>query len=533
MTGKDHTPRNATTPKRTKTGCQPCRRRKKKCDELRPTCSGCARNNLACQWASEAPSSDLPQRRQRIKRRDQRIKGPQLVPGLLGMITVFAVPSLALLDRLLSHFTDYGPLWLSVGPGQRRTCFLGHLVPMALQKPLVLNCIFAVAATDLAKYNSVERELDIVALEMQSKAITELNDAISKEISSDHSVQRDLCSSDELLLAVLLLCLHEAQNFSDNSKLLIHVNAAATLCCRSLQQQPTNPELREFLFGLFCYFFSLAAFSHGTNMLKEPAANVFEYQLAQSSPQRPDEDVLFFGPGERMFWTIFRVSTIASQQPLSKSEDDVRRMELSALETELHHQTINFNTSPENRLPSTLYKVNTNHTSSNSHEQTQYTDHERARDKSTVFELYRLACILYIKRTLDPHDIPLPHSDRDLQDLVASFITHLDVLPESSFANGILCWPLVVVGLCALNPAHQRAILARLRIMHRTWRTDIFSQNIEFLRAHWEAGRRVRHLSCSSTSSSSGQFCGHSSCQDAASSLHFSLQSLAIPAILV
>lgn len=33
---------------RTKTGCLCCRRRKKKCDEAKPGCSGCVRNNLQC-----------------------------------------------------------------------------------------------------------------------------------------------------------------------------------------------------------------------------------------------------------------------------------------------------------------------------------------------------------------------------------------------------------------------------------------------------------------------------------------------------
>lgn len=33
---------------RTKTGCLCCRKRKKKCDELKPGCSGCVRNNLQC-----------------------------------------------------------------------------------------------------------------------------------------------------------------------------------------------------------------------------------------------------------------------------------------------------------------------------------------------------------------------------------------------------------------------------------------------------------------------------------------------------
>lgn len=36
--------------KRSKNGCLPCRRRRKKCDEAKPTCIGCLRNHLICAW---------------------------------------------------------------------------------------------------------------------------------------------------------------------------------------------------------------------------------------------------------------------------------------------------------------------------------------------------------------------------------------------------------------------------------------------------------------------------------------------------
>ncbi|CDK27624.1 unnamed protein product [Kuraishia capsulata CBS 1993] len=42
---------------RTKTGCLCCRKRKKKCDELRPKCSGCRRNYLECVYPDQ-PSPD-------------------------------------------------------------------------------------------------------------------------------------------------------------------------------------------------------------------------------------------------------------------------------------------------------------------------------------------------------------------------------------------------------------------------------------------------------------------------------------------
>lgn len=39
---------------RTRTGCFTCRKRKKKCDEMGPSCSGCARNFLKCVWPSDS-----------------------------------------------------------------------------------------------------------------------------------------------------------------------------------------------------------------------------------------------------------------------------------------------------------------------------------------------------------------------------------------------------------------------------------------------------------------------------------------------
>ena len=40
---------------RVRTGCWTCRRRKKKCDESRPICGGCLRNDLGCSWPTSVP----------------------------------------------------------------------------------------------------------------------------------------------------------------------------------------------------------------------------------------------------------------------------------------------------------------------------------------------------------------------------------------------------------------------------------------------------------------------------------------------
>ncbi|VEU23822.1 DEKNAAC104945 [Brettanomyces naardenensis] len=50
---------------RTKTGCFCCRRRKKKCDEKKPVCSGCLRNMLHCVYPTEEEMQMSSRRRRR------------------------------------------------------------------------------------------------------------------------------------------------------------------------------------------------------------------------------------------------------------------------------------------------------------------------------------------------------------------------------------------------------------------------------------------------------------------------------------
>lgn len=43
---------------RTNTGCQRCRRRKKKCDEIRPVCGACRRWSFPCIWPDQVADAD-------------------------------------------------------------------------------------------------------------------------------------------------------------------------------------------------------------------------------------------------------------------------------------------------------------------------------------------------------------------------------------------------------------------------------------------------------------------------------------------
>src|ERR1700710_2243246 len=49
--------------RRTRTGCDSCKLRRKKCDERKPICVGCERNSLCCTWSSNQNKGIGPSRK--------------------------------------------------------------------------------------------------------------------------------------------------------------------------------------------------------------------------------------------------------------------------------------------------------------------------------------------------------------------------------------------------------------------------------------------------------------------------------------
>ncbi|KAL4790139.1 fungal-specific transcription factor domain-containing protein [Aspergillus venezuelensis] len=423
------------TPMRSRTGCQTCRRRKKKCDENHPICGGCSRNNIPCRWPNE--SLARPSRRPRRRICHSGLGIPQ---GLSGMATVFAVPTRPVMHRILHHFTERFPIWMSISPGPRRTSFLHNVVSTAVGNALTMDCLLALSAADLSKYVVDEPELQMVASSLYGNALAGVRAAIGVP-----------SSSDVIVLAVILLCVHETQNFSDTSRLLPHLNAAAFLLQRRIFLTPENVQLRVLLVEAFSYFFALAAFSHGPSLALTPAAQVFDLITAEnySSPRY----TMLLGPSQRLINTIFRVARLAMEFSY-KLGGGTASQELVSIEGQLQNCQVEGGGSDDH----------------------DYVD-------ETVFEIYRLACLVYVRQLLDPY---LFHKTFELHQTVSSVIEHVLSLPDDSPSNGLIAWPLFVVGSYAGAPTHRRTIIARLRFINKSWKTDIFDHTINFLLYAWE-----------------------------------------------
>lgn len=221
-----------------------------------------------------------------------------------------------------------------------------------------------------------------------------------------------------------------------------------------------NTALRGFIFELFCYFFSLSAYSLGPKLSLRRAYRIF------NSPSVIDyiQPGHIMGTSQYLFFTIFRVSTLA--QTLASGKDD----QTSRATTELLSLDRNLAVCQVECANKGDMDIG-------------------CLSDAVTSELYRLACRIYIRKVVDPST---PDSDEGLQSLLVDFIYQLECLPLNSPSNSILSWPLVVAGLCATVKIHQRIIVTKLVQIHQEWQSDIFSKSAAFLREKWKENRKQK-----------------------------------------
>jgi len=124
---------------------------------------------------------------------------------------------------------------------------------------------------------------------------------------------------------------------------------------------------------IFC-FFALLAFSHGTCLDIAPAVLVFESISVNDGDSRSQS--LLLGFSQDLIATIFRVPKLTMHPP-NKVMDDERLLELTSIELQLQNLDVN--------SPTTDTKQNY--------------QGDLSYDDLALFELYRLACLVYVRKT--------------------------------------------------------------------------------------------------------------------------------------
>lgn len=217
---------STTTPKSTilrgKTGCLSCRRRRKKCDERKPTCRACERNALICGWPDkisrpitqidtvppstrEYTSSKIGMQINLSSDQSDVEAGDNTAPPLppvrcTELITEHVLPtslslkytdflSLRVLDhpqsRNLFEYYFYRTAKI-MSPCQESNPFLDRVLPIAMANDLVMQSLLVLSGIHQAEANLLE--VSSVTWTHYTQAIKRLKLSLTKRYNGDETL---------------------------------------------------------------------------------------------------------------------------------------------------------------------------------------------------------------------------------------------------------------------------------------------------------------------------------------------------------
>jgi hypothetical protein len=145
---------------RSRLGCLPCRRRKKKCDEAKPTCTACQRNCIGCFWPSLFEKENVESglgfgqnvrfAQSSAMANAAAIASAEIPVSLFPLVLPGSVSSAGETWRILHHYLN--------DTANRLVClqdsenpFLYTIFPAALNDELLMHSILALAGVHLMR----------------------------------------------------------------------------------------------------------------------------------------------------------------------------------------------------------------------------------------------------------------------------------------------------------------------------------------------------------------------------------------------
>ncbi|KAF2807685.1 uncharacterized protein BDZ99DRAFT_62615 [Mytilinidion resinicola] len=390
---------------RSKTGCITCRRRKKKCDETKPHCIHCQKNNVHCEgyppkdyWRSGKQRAIIEGRRVSF---DRPRELPLLIEGVETDLDRFFLDHFNFnVSRVLSLFTD------------KQNPFKEILLPMAIRHRGLMHSLLCLAGSHLAarEPNSSFQERQYHHFQCALENLrTEKN--MARSISGDTTALIE----DPTVAQTLVLCLRSICAGEVNGEYRPHMDAAKHLI--QTQKSP-NQEFQSFLFEFFIYHDALNSV---TSLDRRSVLMMEDFQLPQFMIQ-PEAGALL-GVVDGLFGYISKIRQL---------RDKIRARRDQSLKPLVDYQILSDAQAIDAGLRSWVC--------------VQPEDTPRY----TASMLYRQCTWLYLHRTILP-SVP----SQNLKDAVDEGLFYLRQLPSDSSTQSILLMPLFLLG-CAAFEAEQR-----------------------------------------------------------------------------
>lgn len=210
---------------RSLTGCLTCRRRKKKCNERKPTCIGCVRNSLQCVW----PATDSCRKPQKAMlcaaSQDRKVNSNHDDPSAQWSILTnsFVSPTKATTltetsSLFFTHYINVTANVLSTSSPDSNNPLVTLLVPLCYNDDLLMHSLLAISGAHMNCSNS-GIEMYLATYRHYSIVIRTIRDCVSNHTTLD------VPQSLRMLLALVMLSFFEVipyfQHFTSTTGSLI------------------------------------------------------------------------------------------------------------------------------------------------------------------------------------------------------------------------------------------------------------------------------------------------------------------------
>ncbi|KAK5114534.1 hypothetical protein LTR62_002469 [Meristemomyces frigidus] len=287
---------------RSKTGCGTCRRRKKKCDEARPSCTNCEKNNVVCDgyeprqhWRSGRTKSVT------IRRSSIPTELPMLVEGVDGSIDrMFFHHFTAQLGNVLSLTDHHNP-------------FLEIIVPMAMGHAGLMHSVLYLSGSCLIANEPGSRtEWEERQEHHSSRAMRLLQDDLSQTADSEATI------TDPSIAQTLVLCLQTVCAGDLTGSYRFHLNAMKEMLTHRAATFP-NEQLRQFILEFLLYHDYSSAITSQVNPLDQRSMDLMEgFKLPEFMIQ-PQAGTLL-GVMDGLFGFISRIRKLRDQVRMRRAQ---------------------------------------------------------------------------------------------------------------------------------------------------------------------------------------------------------------------
>ncbi|KAF5863499.1 hypothetical protein ETB97_010000 [Aspergillus alliaceus] len=504
---------------RVRTGCYTCRRRKKKCDEVRPSCGGCVRNKLSCEWPANIPASstrsdgfnarvqqatqDQPDSPSTIQTHRESSGSPcspsgsAVSPSALSngfdAAEGFSPPAdeQELVPMGYSHNTPRDSI---SGPDSPTSMTIGSFMPRSLsmlpgyshESFQLLSHYLATTANVMANGSTPVNPflVQIVPLAFSSDLLLQLvltqsaahrafrcrND--SDEVAQTHYTKAlqlfrkgvtefiDGKESNPLMLTVgaLVMCFTETAKGDMNGTIFDHLSAANSLLTRllSLSDSAVPKDLKDFVIEYYAYTAAVSMISIDARVSHQLLLN---FDLEQKARQLLESEYVgnLCGCWLELLLMIPCIFDLGRQWMMVDGQSAMPTADDIAMFGSLQAQIMQWN-------PFTFVTP----------------------EVFLAGRVFQQAMLLYLYTSLGSFSRAENGMHQGLiNTAITEAMSYLDQLSATARINSGLCWPIAVVGSCLFDVDQQEQLRQRLAVMVNTFGLGNMQRTLLLLEHMW------------------------------------------------